>query len=122
MILPFKSVHRPRMTLGQILASVAVSAVPIGAISGGVSGEESMSGLVILLMICACLALLAIGFFWVAVVPLVPPLERALGRPSWFSATLDVNPEGVRWVEAEPSPPKLGSRARPESEGISWLD
>jgi hypothetical protein len=99
MILPTRFTHRPRITLGQILASVAVSTMPIALIARGMQGQQSTGAVVVASLFCVVLTFMAEVFFWGFFVPLVPSLQRALGRPSWFNWELVIDPSGIKWVD-----------------------
>ena len=119
MLVPRRCRSRPRITLGQVLASVAVAAVPIAPVMRALRATESALDLAIAAVFCTCAALLFELFFWGFLILLFPPLHRALGRPSWFLWEVEVNPEGIAWVEERgataPTEP-----ARPED--IRWVE
>jgi hypothetical protein len=101
MILPGKRFRRPRMTLGQILASIAVSSIPI---SVTMSSARDGNAKLLPTVICCLVATLAFELlFWGVIVPLIPPLRRTLGRPSWSGWELEVHPEGIVWMDDAPS-------------------
>jgi hypothetical protein len=115
MIIPRKSFHRPRMTLGQILASVAVSTLPIAMIMRALRTTESAVDIAIAAFFCLCATVLFEAFFWGFLIHLCPPLHRALGQPSWFLWVIEANPEGISWVEDRSDPARSAS-----DEGIRW--
>jgi hypothetical protein len=108
------------MTLGQILASVAVSTAPIGFIMRSMRGTESAGDLVVAMVFCAFLTLLCEAIFWGLIVPLIGPLDRALGRPSWFRWEVVCDPEGISWVDERAGEPSRRTSAG--SDDIHWLE
>lgn len=118
MILPLRWRHRPRITLGQIMATVAVSAMPIALVMRLERGNNSAVEFVLAGCFSMVLVFLFEVSFWVLLVPLIPPLARTLGRPSWFTAELPVDPTGVEWLDRGDPP---GPFSRP-TDGIDWLE
>ena len=117
--MPHRLIHRPRLTLGQILASVAVSSLPIAVVMRAMSTDDSLEDLFSVGFFCFLLTLLAEFFFWGCVVPFFPSLERGLGRPSWFRREVVVDPMGINWVEEKPTP--IGT-SKPAEAGIRWVE
>jgi hypothetical protein len=123
MILPHRMTQRPRITIGQILTSVAVSALPIAIIMRSLRDTKSIVELLVAAAFCVVATFLFEVFFWGVFVRLIPALDRALGRPAWFIWELEVDPEGIDWVHdpalAQPHPL---DRAEPGGDEIRWLE
>ncbi|MBX6316762.1 MAG: hypothetical protein IRY99_28190, partial [Isosphaeraceae bacterium] len=117
MILPGRRWRRPRMTLGQILASIAVSALPLALITRAARGTERTVDLIAPILLGLCGTLLAEVFFWGLFVPAIPPLHRALGCPSWSLWELEVDPKGIAWMDDPPCPEEGSTREKGRGEG-----
>ena len=102
MRLPMRRFRRPRLTLAQVLATVAVSSVPLALLASMVRGSEvgdDPVGAVVFGVLCAGLVGLAELIFWGSLVPNIPPLRRLVGVPRWVVREMIVDPTGIRWVD-----------------------
>lgn len=97
--------HRPRVTLGQVLTAIAVSAVPLAPLMHEAGRQRSGAEAAIVLVASLIAVLLAEVLFWLVLVPSIPPMRRALipERP--------IDGEGIAWLEPGREDP-----------GITWLD
>jgi hypothetical protein len=111
MRLPIRRILRPRITIGQILATVAIASLPIAVVMRTLHPSSSIADALVAFFLGSVSVVLLQVFFWAILVPGIPPIDRLLGRPSWTWVILDVNPEGVSWLDD-----------KPDRRGIQWVE
>lgn len=99
MQIPIRRTHRPRITLGQTAAAVAVAAVPMGPLMRLARRVDDLGSAAVLGTLVLGLVALAELVFWAILVAQVEPLRRLLGMPRWVEREVIVDPRGVHWVE-----------------------
>jgi hypothetical protein len=118
MILPIRKIRSPRLTMGQSLASIAVASIGLAAPRSAFRQANSFGDYTLGIFVGGTLVFLLEVLFWGVLVPAIPSLTRALGKPKWFRIELEVDPSGINWIDdrARANPPK--ERGDP----IHWID
>jgi len=99
MQVPIRRTRRPRITLGQISAAVAVASLPLGPLMRLARRVDDPASAVVIAALGIGLVALSELVFWSLLVANIDPLRRTLGMPRWTHREVIVDPSGIRWVD-----------------------